>query len=170
MKRFILNLILVLIVPISAYSQTITRVKIGPLAGLSESKLESTSGTIPTYSYGLFMVMDRVGLEIKKVKPFNYQFPKLMSDNFYTDFDGTTYTLNYNLYTGSSVSFAWGGGIYVEDYQYVQIPTSATKGRQISYFGTFDMMFDLTRRSGFSLGGELGYQYKSVNLGLYINL
>ena len=170
MKRFILNLILVLIVPISAYSQTITRVKIGPLAGLSESQLEGTSGTIPTYSYGLFMVMDRIGLEVKKVKPFNYQFPKLVSDNFYTDFDGTTYTLNYNLYTGSSVSFAWGGGIYVEDYEYVQVPVIPTKGRQISYFGTFDMMFDLSRRSGFSLGGELGYQYKSVNLGVYINL
>jgi hypothetical protein len=116
------------------------------------------------------MVMDRIGLEVKKVKPISYKFPKLITDNFYSDFDGTTYTLNYNLYTGSSVSFAWGGGIYVEDYEYVQIPLNLTKGRQISYFGSLDMMFDLSRRTGFSLGGELGYQYKSVNLGLYINL
>jgi hypothetical protein len=80
-----------------SYSQTITRVRIGPKFGLSETRLENVQGVIPTYSYGVFMTMDRIGLEVKKVKPFDYSFPKLQSDKIYSDFDGTTYTLNYSI-------------------------------------------------------------------------
>ena len=160
----------VLLTSLNLSSQTITRVKIGPKIGLSESKLENVNGVIPTYSCGAFMTMDRIGLEIKKVKPFNYNFPKIQSENSYVDFDGTTYTINYSLYTGSRVSFAWGGGLYVEDYEYIQIPTQSQKGRMLSYFLNFDMFVDLSERTGFALGGEYGEQYKSINIGLYINL
>lgn len=154
----------------SIFSQNITRVKIGPKAGSSQFKLDFVDNFIPSYSFGGFIIMDRIGLELKKVKATNFKIPVTNDNRVYSEFDGTTYALTYNLYTGSKVNFSWGGGVFVEDYTYIQIPTLPQKGRMITYYLSGDILFDISKRSGFSIGGEYGQNYKSINLGYYINL
>ena len=169
MTRFFFILISLLFTQ-SSFSQTLTRVKIGPKIGSSQFKLDYVDGFMPSYSFGGFIIMDRIGLELKKVKASNFKVPVTNVDRVYSDFDGTTYALTYNLYTGSKVNFSWGGGVFVEDYTYIEIPTQSQKGRIITYYISGDILFDVSNRSGFSIGAELGQNYESINIGYYLNL
>lgn len=169
MKRFFILLIFSVFFQIS-FSQTLTRVKIGPKFGSSQFKLDYIDGYIPSYSFGGFIIMDRIGLEIKKIKSTNLKIPITNSNRIYSNFDGTTYALTYNLYTGSKVNFSWGGGLFVEDYNYLEIPTQIQKGRSLTYYVSGDILLDIFSKSGFSIGGEYGQNYKSINIGYYLNL
>jgi hypothetical protein len=169
MTRFLIILISFLFTQ-SSYSQNLTRVKIGPKIGSSQFKLDYIDGFMPSYSFGGFIIMDRIGVELKKIRATNFKVPTTNVDRVYSSFDGTTYALTYNLYTGSKVNFSWGGGVFVEDYMYLEIPAQIQKGRIITYYLSGDILFDISNRSGFSIGTEIGQNYKSINLGYYLNL